>query len=152
MREKYGLVYTIDASYTAYIDTGLFNIYFGTEKKQLKRTTELVLKELKKLREKTLTTNQLHNTKEQLMGQLAMAEESNIGYMMMMGKSILDLNKIDTLNEIFDQIQKTTAAQLQDIANEMLAEDKLSFLNYVGQSRILLTGVRINKQQTNLFT
>ena len=131
VREKYGLVYTIDASYTAYIDTGLFNIYFGTEKKQLKRTTDLVLKELKKLREKTLTTNQLHNTKEQLMGQLAMAEESNIGYMMMMGKSILDLNKIDTLNEIFDQIQKTTAAQLQDIANEILAEDKLSFLNYV---------------------
>lgn len=133
VREKYGLVYTIDASYTAYVDTGLFNIYFGTEKKQLKRTTELVLKELKKVREKALTTTQLHNTKEQLMGQLAMAEESNIGYMMMMGKSILDLNKIDTLNEIFDQIQKTTAAQLQDIANEILAEDKLSFLNYIPQ-------------------
>ncbi len=131
VREKYGLVYSIDASYTAYIDTGLFNIYFGTEKKQLARTTDLVLKELKKLREKTLTTNQLHNTKEQLMGQLAMAEESNIGYMMMMGKSILDLNKIDTLNEIFDQIQKTTASQLQEIANEILAEENLSFLNYV---------------------
>jgi predicted Zn-dependent peptidase len=131
VREKYGLVYTIDASYTAYVDTGLFNIYFGTEKKQLKRTTDLVLKELKKLRETQLTTTQLHNTKAQLMGQLAMAEESNIGYMMMMGKSILDLNRIDTLNEIFDQIKSTTAADLQDIANEVLAEEKLSFLNYV---------------------
>lgn len=131
VREKYGLVYSIDASYTAYLDTGLFNIYFGTEKKQLKRTTDLVLKELKRLREKTLTTTQLHNTKEQLMGQLAMAEESNIGYMMMMGKSILDLNKIDTLNEIFEQIQKTTAEQLRDIANEILPEERLSFLNYV---------------------
>ena len=131
VREKYGLVYTIDASYTAYIDTGLFNIYFGTEKKQLARTTDLVLKELKKLREKPLTATQLHNTQSQLMGQLAMAEESNIGYMMMMGKSILDLNRIDTLNEIFDQIRNTSAADLQDIANEILAEDKLSFLNYV---------------------
>ncbi|KAA9333553.1 M16 family metallopeptidase [Adhaeribacter soli] len=131
VREKYGLVYTIDASYTAYVDTGLFNIYFGTEKKQLARTTDLVLKELKKLREKPLTATQLHNTQSQLMGQLAMAEESNIGYMMMMGKSMLDLNRIDTLNEIFDQIKNTTAADLQDIANEILAEDKLSFLNYV---------------------
>ncbi|MBK0404151.1 insulinase family protein [Adhaeribacter sp. BT258] len=135
VREKYGLVYSIDASYTAYIDTGLFNIYFGTEKKQLKRTTDLVLKELKKLREIPLTENQLHNTKAQLMGQLAMAEESNIGYMMMMGKSILDLNKIDSLNEIFDQIKHTTADQLQEIANEILAEDKLSFLNYVPETK-----------------
>jgi predicted Zn-dependent peptidase len=131
VREKYGLVYTIDASYTAYIDTGLFNIYFGTEKKQLARTTDLVLKELKKLREKPLTATQLHNTQSQLMGQLAMAEESNIGYMMMMGKSILDLNRIDSLNDIFDQIKKTSASDLQYIANEILAEDKLSFLNYV---------------------
>ena len=131
VREKFGLVYTIDASYTAYVDTGLFNIYFGTEKKQLNRTTDLVLKELKKLREKPLGSVQLHTAKEQLMGQLAMAEESNIGYMMMMGKSILDLNKVDSLNEIFDQIRRTSAAELQEIANHVLTETKLSFLNYV---------------------
>ena len=58
VREKYGLVYTIDASYTAYIDTGLFNIYFGTEKKQLKRTTDLVLKELKK---RIMRKQEVHN-------------------------------------------------------------------------------------------
>jgi len=131
VREKYGLVYTIDANYATYLDTGLFGIYFGTEKKQLARTTSLVLKELKKLREKPLGSLQLHTAKEQLMGQLAMAEESNIGLMMMMGKSILDLNKIETLNEIFDQIRRIEAPQLLDIANEILAEDKLSYLNYI---------------------
>ncbi len=131
VREKHGLVYTIDASYATYIDTGLFGIYFGTEKKQLKRTTSLVLKELKKLREKPLGTLQLHTAKEQLMGQLAMAEESNIGLMMMLGKSILDLNKVESLNEIFDQIRRIKATELTDIANEILREDNLSFLNYV---------------------
>ncbi|MDX5444072.1 MAG: insulinase family protein, partial [Hymenobacteraceae bacterium] len=54
VREKHGLVYTIDANYGNYTDTGMFGIYFGTEKQQLKRTTSLVLKELKKLREKPL--------------------------------------------------------------------------------------------------
>ena len=131
VREKHGLVYTIDANYTTYIDTGLFGIYFGTEKKQLNRTTSLVLKELKKLREKPLGTVQLHTAKEQLMGQLAMAEESNIGLMMMLGKSILDLDKVETLNEIFDQIRGISAKQLQDIANEVLHEDNLSYLNYI---------------------
>ncbi|WP_253400757.1 pitrilysin family protein [Pontibacter sp. HSC-36F09] len=131
VREKHGLVYTIDANYATYIDTGLLSIYFGTEKKQLKRTTSLVLKELKKLREKQLGSLQLHTAKEQLMGQLAMAEESNMGLMMMMGKSILDQGHIDTLNEIFDQIKNTTAQDLIDIANDVLREEKLSFLNYV---------------------
>jgi len=131
VREKHGLVYTIDANYATYLDTGLFGIYFGTEKKQLKRTTALVLKELKKLREKPLGTLQLHTAKEQLMGQLAMAEESNIGLMMMLAKSILDLDKIESLNEIFNQIRQIDAQQLQDIANEILPEDNLSYLNYI---------------------
>jgi predicted Zn-dependent peptidase len=131
VREKHGLVYTIDANYSTYIDTGLLTIYFGTEKKQLKRTTSLVLKELKKLREKPLGSLQLHTAKEQLMGQLAMAEESNMGLMMMIGKSILDQGKVESLNEIFEQIKSIQAADLVDIANDVLREDQLSFLNYV---------------------
>ena len=131
VREKHGLVYTIDANYATYIDTGLLTIYFGTEKKQLKRTTSLVLKELKKLREKPLGSLQLHTAKEQLMGQLAMAEESNMGLMMMIGKSILDLDRVESLNEIFDKIKSIKAADLVDIANDVLREDQLSVLNYV---------------------
>lgn len=131
VREKHGLVYSIDASYANYIDTGLFNIYFATEQTQLKRTVALVLKELKKLREKPLGTLQLHTAKEQLMGQLAMAEESNIGLMTMMGKSILDLDRIDSLNDIFVQIKNIHAKDLLDVANEILAEDNLSYLYYI---------------------
>ncbi|MFD2513337.1 M16 family metallopeptidase [Pontibacter locisalis] len=131
VREKHGLVYTIDANYATYLDTGLLSIYFGTEKKQLKRTTSLVLKELKKLREKPLGSLQLHTAKEQLMGQLAMAEESNMGLMMMIGKSILDQGKVESLNEIFEKIKSIKAGDLVDIANDVLREEQLSFLNYV---------------------
>ncbi|TPE45149.1 M16 family metallopeptidase [Pontibacter mangrovi] len=131
VREKHGLVYTIDSNYATYIDTGLLSIYFGTEKKQLKRTTSLVMKELKKLREKQLGSLQLHTAKEQLMGQLAMAEESNMGLMMMLGKSVLDQGKAESLNEIFDKIKSIEAHDLMDIANDVLREENLSILNYV---------------------
>ena len=103
VREKYGLVYTIDSTYSPYTDTGLFGIYFGTEGKQLNRTVALVNKELKLLREKPLTTNQLHIVKDQLMGQLAMCEESNGGMMQLLGKSTLDLGRVEPLSEIFEQ-------------------------------------------------
>jgi predicted Zn-dependent peptidase len=131
LREKYGFVYSIDANYTPYIDTGFMAVYFGTEKKQLSKSIALVQKELKLLKEKKMGTVQLHAAKEQLMGQLAMAEESNLNFMLMMGKSILDLNRIDALSDIFDSIRKVTAAELQEIANEMFAEDQLSILTFL---------------------
>lgn len=131
LREKNGLVYTVESNYAAYKDTGLFNIYFGTEKKQLNRSKKLVFAEMKKLREKELGKVQLASIKEQICGQLAMAEESNVGMMQMMGKSLLDLGRIDTLSSIFDQINDVSAKQLQDLANEMFIEDQLSELTYI---------------------
>lgn len=47
LREKHGLVYAIEASYTPYIDTGLFGIFFGTDPKQVDRSISKVLRELK---------------------------------------------------------------------------------------------------------
>jgi predicted Zn-dependent peptidase len=131
VREKYGLVYTIDSSYSPYTDTGLFGIYFGTEKKQVNRTISLVQKELKRLREQGLGSAQLHTSKEQLMGQLAMAEESNGGLMQLLGKSTLDLGRVESINEIFDRVRQITSSELLELANEVLCEDQLSILQYV---------------------
>jgi predicted Zn-dependent peptidase len=131
VREKYGLVYTIDSSYSPYTDTGLFGIYFGTEKKQVNRTISLVQKELKRLREQALGTAQLHTSKEQLMGQLAMAEESNSGLMQLLAKSTLDLGRVESINEIFDRVRRITSSELLELANEVLHEDRLSTLQYL---------------------
>jgi predicted Zn-dependent peptidase len=131
LREKYGFVYAVEANYTAFADTGLFAVYFGTEKKQLDKSMQLVSKELKKLMTTPLGTMQLHTCKQQLMGQLAMAEESNISFMQMMGKSLLDLGQIDSLNEIFTMIENVKASDLADIAVEMFDPDQLSVLTYI---------------------
>jgi predicted Zn-dependent peptidase len=131
LREKHGFVYSIDATYQSYTDTGLFAVFFGTEPGQLNRSMNLVRKELKKLREIPLGTLQLHNAKEQLMGQLAMAEENNASFMLMMGKSMLDLGKIEALDDIYSKIKSVTSAELQNLANEMFQGDQLSQLTYI---------------------
>lgn len=130
LREKYGYVYAVEASYTPYIDTGMFGIYFGTEPGQLNKGIKVVYKELKKLREVKLGTGQLHSAKEQLIGQLAMAEENNVSLMLMMGKSLLDLQKIEDIEDIYKKIKAINATELQDIANEMFKEDTLSILTF----------------------
>ncbi len=131
LRERKGLVYSIDANYTPLTDTGLFSIYFGTEKKQLERSIELVLKELKILRETKLGGVQLHSLKEQMKGQLAIAEENNISFMQMMGKSFLDFGKIESLNNVVRSIEEVSASDLRELANEFLKENKFTSLTYL---------------------
>jgi predicted Zn-dependent peptidase len=131
LREKNGLVYSIDASYTPYIDTGFMAIYFGTEQKKIEKSITLIKKELAQVTANALTSQQLSSLKDQLKGQLAMAEESNMGFMQMMAKSLLDMDRIDSLEEIFGQIDVVSAIQLQDIANEMFLEKDLSYLTFL---------------------
>ena len=130
LREKYGFVYSIDANYSAFTDTGLFGIYFGTEPRQLNKSIDVVNKELQRLRQTPLGTLQLHRAKEQIMGQLAMAEENNVSLMLMMGKSLLDLDRIDSLETIFNQIKKVQASELRSISNEIFQEESLSLLKF----------------------
>ncbi|WP_428666609.1 M16 family metallopeptidase [Runella sp.] len=134
LREKYGLVYSIEANYAPFLDTGFLGVYFGTEPNNLERAMQLVNKELRLLREKPLTTIQLRNLKEQLMGQLAMSEESNQSFMLMMAKSILDTGKVDSLSELFTEIDAVTAPQLQDIAQEMFDESQWSTLAFIPEN------------------
>lgn len=134
LREKYGYVYSVEASYTPYIDTGMFGIYFGTEPSRIEKGINIVMKELKKLREIPLGTIQLHSAKEQLIGQLAMAEENYTNLMLMLGKSLLDLQKVEDIEEVYKKINGITAVELQDIANEMFDEKSLSMLTFLPKS------------------
>lgn len=125
VREKHGLVYNIDAQYSPFVDTGMFNIYFGCEKKNLKKALELTLGELKKLREIPLTSSQLKAAKNQLKGQLAISEENNNGMMLLMAKSMLDLGHIESLDSIFSRIDAVSSETLQKVAQEVFDEKEM---------------------------
>jgi predicted Zn-dependent peptidase len=128
LREKRGLVYTAESFYQTYTDTGLLGVYFSTEQKNVKKAQQVVSKELSSLKNNLLGKTQLTNLKEQLCGQLAMAEESNSGIMQLMGKSWLDLGRIESLDEIFDKIKNVEAVKLADLANRFFNEDDFSTL------------------------
>jgi predicted Zn-dependent peptidase len=131
LREKYGLVYSIEAHYIPYTDTGMFAVFFGTEHKQLDKCISLVTKELDKFCQKQLTPKQLSEAKEQLKGQLAMAEENNLNLMMMMGRSTLDRGRVPSIEEVFTQIDEITSKKIMSIAHEMFSPDSLSYLKMI---------------------
>ncbi len=131
LREKHGYVYSIEAHYMSYSDTGMFAVFFGTKPSKLDRCIELVQRELDKFCDKPLTVRQLNAAKEQLKGQLAMAEENNQSLMMMMGRSMLDLNRVPSLEEIFNIIDGVSAKDINRVAREMFDSKGLSYLTMV---------------------
>jgi predicted Zn-dependent peptidase len=128
VREKHGLVYSIDAQYLSYADTGMFAIYFGTEPKQAKKCLSLIRKELDKLSDKRISEKEFLSAKEQIKGQLAMSEENNLGLMIMMGRAVIDLDRVPLLQEVYDKIDAVSAKTVQKVAQEMFDEKMLSYL------------------------
>jgi predicted Zn-dependent peptidase len=128
IREKYGFTYNIESSYTAFSDIGLFYIYLGTDQKHIEKSIKLVHKELKMLKVKKLTSSQLQKAKQQIVGQITLSEENNCNVMLGMGKSMLLYNKVDNLKETYKKINAITQGELQEIANEVFDDTKLSSL------------------------
>jgi predicted Zn-dependent peptidase len=86
--------------------------------------------ELKLLRDKGLGTLQLHKAKQQLLGQVAIAQENNQSQMLGIGKSLLLYNEVRTLKEMAAKIEGLTTSQLLRISNEILNEKDFSYLIY----------------------
>lgn len=130
LREKRGLVYSVESNLTAYTDTGTFCIYFGCDLKDTDRCIELVQKELRNLREQPLTTSRLNAAKKQIIGQIGVSSDNFESNALDMAKSFLHYKQYEAKEKLFQRIESLTASYLQDIANEMFDENYLSTLIY----------------------
>lgn len=131
LRENHGMVYNIESNFHAFTDTGLFSIFYATEPANLEKSLHLVAREIKKLTAVELGSKQLQTAKNQIKGQLAMSEENNQNFMLMMAKSILDHGRIEGLDAVFNKIDAVTRSQLRRLANEQLDFENMSILKYL---------------------
>ena len=130
IREKHGIAYTIESGYSPLSDTGLFTVYFGTDKEKVDRALSLISKEFKKLREKPLTELQLHKAKNKFIGQIALGEENRMGLIISMAKSLIDYGFIDDLDTVFQKIRAVDRKEITEITEEILNEKNLSALTF----------------------
>ena len=130
LRERNGLVYTVDSSMVSYSDTGLWAVYFGCDPHDVKRCLRLVRHELDKIIEKPLTDSQLKAAKRQLKGQIGIACDNREQFALDFGKSFLHYGWEKDITSLYTQIDEVTAAQIQQVAQELMAEDRLTTLIY----------------------
>lgn len=130
LRERRGLVYTVESNLTSYTDTGAFCIYFGTDPADVDTCLKLTYKELQRMRDVKMTSSQLVAAKKQLIGQIGVASDNNENNALGMAKTFLHYNKYESSESVYRRIEEITAESLLEIANEMFAEEYLSTLIY----------------------
>ena len=130
LRERNGLVYTVESTMVSYGDTGLWGVYFGCDPHDVKRCLRLVRRELDKIIEKPLTDSQLKAAKRQLKGQIGIACDNREQFALDFGKSFLHYGWEKDITSLYSQIEEVTAEQIQQVARDLMSEDRITTLIY----------------------
>ena len=127
VREEAGYCYNIYSYQEYFRDSGLFCVYFGSDVKYVVKATNIVLKELHRLKEKLLGRVDVSQVKEQIKGSLILSQESMYNRMNRIANQEMMLESYIDLESNCRIIDKITASQIRDVANKILDADKLTF-------------------------
>ncbi|MDO4159459.1 MAG: pitrilysin family protein [Prevotellaceae bacterium] len=131
LRERNGLVYTVDSSMVNYSDTGLWCTYFGCDPKDVSKCRRLVRRELDKVMEKPLTATQLSAAKKQIKGQIGVACDNRESFALDFGKSFLHYGWEKDVTSLFGNIDKVTAEEIQAVAQDIFDKERLTKMVFV---------------------
>lgn len=123
LREKRGLVYTVDSFISNFSDVGLMSVYIGCDKANVKKCLKIVRRELDRLSQDSLAPRMLEKIKTQYCGQLLVSSDNRENIAMSMGKSLLHYGEIYDTSYTADRIREVSADELRSVAELLSAEN-----------------------------
>ena len=128
LRERRGLVYTVESNMTTYSDTGLWAVYFGCDHHDVKQCQRLVQKELNRMMDHPLSERQLAAAKRQLKGQMAIASDNHEQLALDVARTFLHEHREHHISQLFQQIDAVSATQIQQLALQLFKPESLKTL------------------------
>ena len=130
LRERNGLVYTVESAMVCYGDTGAWSVYFGCDQHDVKRCCRLVRRELDRLMQSPLSEAQLRRAKQQIRGQLTIAADNREQAALDFARTFLHHHVERELSDILSRVDALTVEQLQQVACEVFDEARILTLVY----------------------
>lgn len=130
LRERHGLVYSIDSSMVCYSDAGLWSVCFGCDPSDINQCCKLVRHELTHVMSQPISTSRLSAAKRQLQGQLAIACDNREQYSLDYARAVLHTGHGRTLADIMAHIEGLTSGDLQTVARQLFAPERITTLIY----------------------
>ncbi|HWP34143.1 MAG TPA: pitrilysin family protein [Thermodesulfobacteriota bacterium] len=126
IREKRGLAYSVYSFLTTYANAGQFGVYAGTGPENVAQVIELILTELRAVKENSVTAAELESAKEQLKGSFLLSLESTDARMDRLAKNEIYYGRHFDVAEVVAEIDRVTLDDLHALAAEILGADTLS--------------------------
>ncbi len=126
LREKLGLVYTVESAINFYSDCGVFNIYFSCDEDDLIKCENIIYKEVNRLKNGALSTHQLNVVKRKVKGELAISCENKENLFLGMVKNFLHKGDLKTYDETLGIIDAISKEDLLNSANKIWKNDSFS--------------------------
>lgn len=130
LRERRGLVYSVDSYTSLNSDCGIFLVYFGSDPSKTDKCVSLIRKEIEKLAEKPLSDRAFSKAIEQHCGQILVRSDNRRSSIMGMTTSLMHSGEIHDAAWRADRLREVTPKQVQEIA-QLLADSEFSRLTVI---------------------
>jgi predicted Zn-dependent peptidase len=125
IRERRGLAYAVYSSVDYFLDSGSLSIYAGVAPKNLSTAIEAIVEQLRRLKQ-GITDAELVKAKELYKGRLLLRLEDTRNVTSWLGGQELLLGRVFGIDEVISVIDSIQAYQLERLARELLATEKLN--------------------------
>jgi predicted Zn-dependent peptidase len=128
VREKRGLVYSINSFRESHRESGLVGIYAGASPKHVAQVLKLVSEELKRLKKDGFTAQEIARAKTQLKSELLLGLESMRNRTVRNAYGELFYGRQLTVEEICHDIDQVTGKSVRELANDLFIPESLSMV------------------------
>ncbi|MBU1735015.1 MAG: insulinase family protein, partial [Verrucomicrobia bacterium] len=122
VREKHGLAYAIHSGAQLFAETGALVISAGLDRKRHDKALELIAREIHRLKQETVNTQELARAKEYVVGHMRLGLESPSGHMMWVGDHVLNYGSVMAPEAVIAAIQAVQAEDIQKLADTIFRE------------------------------
>ncbi|MCR5413769.1 MAG: insulinase family protein [Kiritimatiellae bacterium] len=126
VREKRGLSYDISSRMQFFSDAGMFTVSAGLDGAKRALAEKTIMREIARMKEKTVGAAELNRTKEFLIGNFRLAHERITAKLFYYGSTMLSFGRLVPTQEQVEGIRRVTAADVRDVANAMLDDSSRS--------------------------
>jgi predicted Zn-dependent peptidase len=126
IREKRGLAYSVYSYVSSFADTGMFGTYAGVAPSNMKKSVQLILKEIYRTKEMRVDSSDLHYAKEFTKGNLMLASESNDNQMVRMAQNETHFGRFIPLKEVINNIEAVTEDDILELAESLFQNNRFA--------------------------
>jgi predicted Zn-dependent peptidase len=125
VRERRGLAYSVYSGLTAYQDAGAISIYAGCANDAVSELIDVVVAELRQVKETPVSDAELRRAKDHLKGSLMLNLESTSSRMSHLARQEIYRDRTDSLDEMLAAIERVSVEEVQRLAVEFFADGAL---------------------------